>query len=287
ASKYMIKCMAMGPPWVIYDEWTESLRGLYVVSGLRETFSTSWREHVEWSEKPDEERSAEGGSAAEEGAGKCAGNDGNPSGGGTGAGTGAGKRGRKGKGEGNPGGGGGGAGGTLAEGQPAPETPIEPSSTVDKKKKTPLQLRIVEARTVIAAYSTLSAQTNTLLAAIDRNPNWSGLNPDVLKASAAAMRDKHTNLESKVSEDPLVAQAMFENLATLQKRVPEKDMWSLMQKVLDVKPFLGELESEVQQVMDMSRVKRERDAKAQADAAAAAGGGGDEAGKPPKRKKGK
>ena len=47
----MFRCMVMGPPWVTYDEWTESVKGLYVTSGLKETFSTSWSEHETWCEK--------------------------------------------------------------------------------------------------------------------------------------------------------------------------------------------------------------------------------------------
>ena len=52
ASRYAFKAMTMGPPWVIYDDWTEDLKVLYVVSGLRETFPTAWMEHLRWSSEP-------------------------------------------------------------------------------------------------------------------------------------------------------------------------------------------------------------------------------------------
>ncbi|CAK0827267.1 unnamed protein product, partial [Prorocentrum cordatum] len=42
AMKYMTRCMSLGPPWIQWCSWTESLRGLYVTSGLKETFSQEW-----------------------------------------------------------------------------------------------------------------------------------------------------------------------------------------------------------------------------------------------------
>eukprot|EP00959_Pyramimonas_sp_CCMP1952_P448648 9394356-Pyramimonas_sp.AAC.1 len=40
--------MNMGPPWIKYDSMTESLRSLYVVEGLTETFSEQWGIHKRW-----------------------------------------------------------------------------------------------------------------------------------------------------------------------------------------------------------------------------------------------
>ena len=45
ASRYAFRCMCLGPPWVRYDDMTESLRFLYIVEGLTETFSKEWAIH--------------------------------------------------------------------------------------------------------------------------------------------------------------------------------------------------------------------------------------------------
>eukprot|EP00959_Pyramimonas_sp_CCMP1952_P423665 8874551-Pyramimonas_sp.AAC.1 len=50
----MFRCMCLGPPWVLWDDWTESVRGLCVTSGLREVFKTSWTEHVVWTDAEDQ-----------------------------------------------------------------------------------------------------------------------------------------------------------------------------------------------------------------------------------------
>ena len=48
AMRYAWKCMCMGPPWVLWDEMTESLKFLYVTMGLTEVYKTSWITHTSW-----------------------------------------------------------------------------------------------------------------------------------------------------------------------------------------------------------------------------------------------
>eukprot|EP00959_Pyramimonas_sp_CCMP1952_P427829 8959936-Pyramimonas_sp.AAC.1 len=48
ASKYFWKCMGLGAPWIKWDDMTESLRALYVETGLTELFTETWRTHEKW-----------------------------------------------------------------------------------------------------------------------------------------------------------------------------------------------------------------------------------------------
>lgn len=142
-----------------------------------------------------------------------------------------------------------------------------------KKVKTPLQQKIAEARVIITAYSHLCAHANTLLSQIQKNPNWGGLKPDVVTVSAANTKAALANLEAKVTEDALCAEAMYENLGKMEKRLSENVMWETMKKTKDLKPLIDDLESEIQTLMDMARSKRERDAAKSAAAADADGSG--------------
>ena len=45
--------MALGAPWIKWDDMTESLRALYVEVGLTEIFSEVWRTHETWTKSSD------------------------------------------------------------------------------------------------------------------------------------------------------------------------------------------------------------------------------------------
>ena len=51
AVRLFTKCIAMGPPFVKFDGWTESLRALYVVEEYNEEFEEEWRMCEEWIQK--------------------------------------------------------------------------------------------------------------------------------------------------------------------------------------------------------------------------------------------
>eukprot|EP00959_Pyramimonas_sp_CCMP1952_P002765 57058-Pyramimonas_sp.AAC.1 len=45
AVAYAFNAMCMGPPWVMWDTMTWSLKYLYVQHGLRESFTVSFKKH--------------------------------------------------------------------------------------------------------------------------------------------------------------------------------------------------------------------------------------------------
>ncbi|CAK0832151.1 unnamed protein product, partial [Prorocentrum cordatum] len=53
AIKIFCKTMAMGPPWIAYDELSESLRTLYIIRGTKEAFTEAWTKHEVWSNEPE------------------------------------------------------------------------------------------------------------------------------------------------------------------------------------------------------------------------------------------
>ncbi|CAK0855302.1 unnamed protein product [Prorocentrum cordatum] len=64
ASKRMTKCIAMGPPFLKYDGWSESLKGLFAEEEYSEEFDETWAQREEWLTKMTPEETAAAGTGA-------------------------------------------------------------------------------------------------------------------------------------------------------------------------------------------------------------------------------
>ncbi|CAK0852493.1 unnamed protein product, partial [Prorocentrum cordatum] len=48
AITYATKAIQMGPPWICYDEMTETIKILYITKGFSEVIAENWSRHQEW-----------------------------------------------------------------------------------------------------------------------------------------------------------------------------------------------------------------------------------------------
>ena len=46
--RYMTQTMQLGPPWVVFDVGTKSLRALYVTEGVNTEFTEAWTRFEQW-----------------------------------------------------------------------------------------------------------------------------------------------------------------------------------------------------------------------------------------------
>ena len=49
AANNAIKCIALGPEWYEYDEFTKRVKFMYFIKGQTDTFKQAWKKKKEWS----------------------------------------------------------------------------------------------------------------------------------------------------------------------------------------------------------------------------------------------
>ena len=49
ASRYFLKAIQIGPPFIVYCSIRQCLRALYIEEGISSEFTIAWTKHEEWS----------------------------------------------------------------------------------------------------------------------------------------------------------------------------------------------------------------------------------------------